>query len=455
MREHAQLLAIALAMALGGTVLIGTALPAPVAAQDEADETSDTPQADAAEEADPVPETSSAEPDEEPTPETSSAPTDPSAEPEAGTDGSDASTLDAPSTDAEESADDAGASEEGEEEEPAHHGPQFTFSNSFFSWTGGVTVNTFAPGAQLSYDPTFMNYFYFNPRFYLTDTTFLWLSAGLMVEATDTNTYSYNREPLLMDTYLDLRQLVHWEGFVFMGQARLGFPTSKSSIAARQIMQTGLGVTVTRPFPELASFTVSATFRYSRNWSTGNVTQTTDGVVYPSCQSFEGSLPAFCTQAGDGTNTRDSLLTGLTLTVMPYTGLTVSLSGFYLAGYGYEVATAAVPINGGTTTLSDTSPTHWRGYTYFSLAVAYDVLPWLNLQLGIQNAGNVAPVFNPDGSVRSPFNPDTQVFLSTTLSLDGIYDQIFGVHGEEEDLTPQERQRRRQGLAMRGSATTF
>ncbi|MCZ7680701.1 MAG: hypothetical protein M5U28_18795 [Sandaracinaceae bacterium] len=141
------------------------------------------------------------------------------------------------------------------------------------------------------------------------------------------------------------------------------------------------------------------------------------------------------------------------MSVMPAPGFTVSFQGFYLGLVGDDIGTADVPINGGTTTVADDSPTHWRHFTYFALAVAYDVLPWLNLSLGIQSSGIAAPIYNPDGSVRSPFNPDTQVFLTTTLGLDGLYDELFGAR--EEELTPEERQRRRQGLASRGSSAAF
>jgi hypothetical protein len=88
----------------------------------------------------------------------------------------------------------------------------------------------------------------------------------------------------------------------------------------------------------------------------------------------------------------------------------------------------------------------WRWFTYYTLAVAYDVQPWLNLQLGVANAAFLAPFFNDDGSVRSPFNPDTQVYLSTTITLDGLYETLTA-GAEEDGLTPEERQRRRQGLA--------
>lgn len=332
-------------------------------------------------------------------------------------------------------------------------GPQLTFANSFFSYSNAVTVHTFAPGAQLSYDPTWMMTANLTPRFYLTDTTFLWLNQTVSLELTDTNTGTYNREPLLADTLLDLRQLVGWEGFVFQGQLRLGFPLSKASQAAGRILQTGAGVTIARPFPELAGFTVAASVAYRRWWATRNVPAT--GQPYPgNCFSPSPGAPPECQQASGQTTARDILLAGLTLNVAPLPGLTVSASGFYFAAYGHELADAQVPINGGAETIEDESVTHWRPFTYFSLAVAYDVLPWLNLQLGIQNSGSVAPLYDPDGSVRSPFTADTQVYLTTTFGLDALYGEIAGA-GSEDDLTPEERQRRRQGLARNGGSSAF
>ena len=131
----------------------------------------------------------------------------------------------------------------------------------------------------------------------------------------------------------------------------------------------------------------------------------------------------------------------------------MSASGFYMTAYGHELAPANVAINGGGETVADESVTHWRPFTYFSLAVGYDILPWFNLSLGLQNSGVVAPLYNPDGSVRSPFTADTQVFLTTTVGLDALVSEIVG--DEDDDLTPEERQRRRQGLARRGGAASF
>ena len=439
--------------------LVTLATPTPAGAQATSDDdaaTGETP-ADPTKDAPPVEEADAPDADMAPAPDAAEADdTAPATEP--ATSG-EAGALATPGAEAEAApaADDTTADEASDEasgeEEPARTGPEFTFANSFFSWTNGVTVNTFAPGAQLTYDPTWQMSFSLTPRFYLTDTTFLWLNQGLWYEVTDANDGTYNREPLLSDTLLDLRQIFAWEGFVFQPQARLGFPLSKASQAAGRILQTGLGLTVARPFAELASFTVAGTFGYRRWWQTRNV-PTVSQPYAGNCTQPDPLQPPICTQASGSTNGRDILLAGISLSVMPVSGLTVSGSAFYMAMYGEELAPASIPINGGTTTIPDRSITHWRAFTYFSLAVAYDVLPWLNLQLGIQNSANVAPLYNPDGSVRSPFTADTQIFLSTTIGLDGLYEEIFE-DSEDDGLTPEERQRRRQGLASRGQSNAF
>jgi hypothetical protein len=143
----------------------------------------------------------------------------------------------------------------------------------------------------------------------------------------------------------------------------------------------------------------------------------------------------------------------MTLSVAPISGLTVTFSGFFAGAYGHDVGSADVDIHGGSVHFEDDSPTHWRAFTYLALAIGYDVLPWLNLQLGIQNAGTLAPLFDSAGNAAGPVSPRSQVFLTSTFAIDAIVNTIVG--GDDGDLTPEERQRRRQGLARRGDSSAF
>jgi hypothetical protein len=159
-------------------------------------------------------------------------------------------------------------------------------------------------------------------------------------------------------------------------------------------------------------------------------------------------------QASGFTSGRHQVVAGLSLNITPFEGFNVSLSGFWISIEGHGLAPACVPVAtdpSGYQCLSDQSSTHWRHFTSLSLSLAYDIQPWLNVALGWSNSTALAPFFNDDGSVRSPFNPDNNLSLAFTVQIDALYEAVAG--GEDDGLTPEQRQRRRQGLAGRPSTT--
>ncbi len=362
--------------------------------------------------------------------------------------------ADAPAADA-PAADAADDTEEEEGAAPAAPSgpPQLAWRNSFFTWTHQASFNSFIRGAQLTYNPVYQQTFSISPRWYLAPTTYFLVSQGLTLELTDSDFDARNREPLLGDTVVEFRQMFPWEGFLFMGQARITLPLSKVSQAAQRYLQWGLGVTVVRPIPE-ANLTLAGVFAF-RQWLAGsNVTQvgTPQPDRCPPPPTLGAGLGApeldasTCDQVGGASTWRDNIVAGLVAT-LAFDALTIAMSGFVFTLHGYGLAPAYVDVANRPEPLmiADGSPSHWRNFTFFSLAVGYQFNSWLNMSVGIQNSGFVASAWNPDGSVRSPFNPDTQVFLSATLQLDSIYSEFQG--SEDDGLTPEERQRRRQGLA--------
>ena len=350
---------------------------------------------------------------------------------------------------------DAEASEEAEEEE-APAPPQLPWRNSFFSWTHQVTFNSFVRDAQLSYNPLYVQALSLAPRWYLAPTSYFMAIQSLQVELTDSDGDALNRDPQLGDTVIEFRQMFPWEGFMFMGQARVTLPVSKISQAAQVYLGTGLGLTVVRPIPEI-NLTLAGVFRWSHTFAGSNVART--GVPQPdSCpggpmitSAGAGMAPEFatatCDQLGTASTGRDSILSGFFAT-LAFDALTINLQAFFFSVYGHELAPAYVNVATREEPLmiADGSPTHWRNFTYFAVSVGYQVTSWLNLSLGIQNSHIVASAWNPDGSIRNPlFTPDTQAFLSATVQLDTIYTEMAG--SADDGLTPEERQRRRQGLA--------
>lgn len=358
-------------------------------------------------------------------------------------------------TEAEEAAAEGESAEEEEDAAPAAE--PLPWRNTFFSWTNQVSFNSFLRDAQLSYDPNYSQLFTLSPRWYVAPTTFFWASTTLSVELTDGEGTVYNREPQIADTVVELRHMIPWEGFVFIGQARVGLPTSKISIAAQRYLQLGLGLTAVAPIPDIG-LTLAGVFSYRRWLAGSNVVQVgepqPDNCLPPPAATVgDGtSAPelnsATCDQLGTVSAASDVLLYGLALTWVPFAAFNVSLSAFMFTTHGFELAPAYINVDTREDPLriDDGSPSHWNNFTYISLSVGYQFLPWLNVALGIQNSGIIAPAYNPDGSIRNPiFTPDTQVFLSATFQVDEVWNQIAG--SGEDDLTPEERQRRRQGLA--------
>lgn len=369
------------------------------------------------------------------------------AAPDAQQSSGDASQLATPSGDGSTQAtteDEAAAEEAQAAAEP------LAWRNTFFSWTQGVTFNSFVRDGQLSYDPVYYHWFFINPRWYLDAQTFFVLGASGFIEVTDDDSSAYNHEFQLGDMTLELRRTIPWEGFVFIPSARLAFPVSKISQGAQRYLNTGLGVTVVRPIPEAAGMTLALFAGYRRWWAGSNVV-VAQGADCVSTSRTTGDQEAFCN--GATTTESDRFIVSLTINLTPVEGFTISLSGAWLWIQGYQTSpftlasqpgiVLADPSMGGT--LEDMG-NHWRNFTSYSLFVAYDVAPWFNLSLGVANSTNLAPLYNDDGSVRSPFNPDTQVNLTAQFTLDGIYEELFGSN-EDDGLTPEERQRRRQGLA--------
>lgn len=378
----------------------------------------------------------------------------------------------APGTETSEDANDDGVIEEEEidrarSEEEAEAAQAATeplaWRNSFFSWTMGSTFNTFYRGADLSYNPLYYWTFFLTPRWYLSSNVFFVVNQGMYYEFTDDDSATYNHEPQLYDTIIELRATFVADRFIFIPSfLRLMIPMSKLSQASQRYFNTGVTLTTVVNLPEVASGNLALTLSYRRWWGATNVSLT--AAPYPAETGAGGDNPTstnvyngsnggctsgdcFGDQAWGESLGVDRLVLGLTWNLTPTEGLTVTLSGWLLWDQGYPLLEQPVGTMGGAASyLVDDSRSHWRMFSSYSVQIAYDVQAWLNMGIGISNATNLSPFWGPDGSVLSPFNPNTQVFLTTTITLDGIYETLTA-GAEEDGLTPEERQRRRQGLA--------
>jgi hypothetical protein len=331
--------------------------------------------------------------------------------------------------------------------------------NSFFSYSVSATFNSLCRDCQLSYNPNVYQFFSFTPRWYVDASTFFFLSLGAFYEFTDADGAAYNHEFQIGDFLIELRRTVAWEGFIFIPAARLTFPSSKLSQAAQRYVNAGLGVTVVRPIPEALGMTIAAVARYQHWFAGSNVSMAQgDCIASRDTESATRSAPTTPTGPeadtsylcnGVGRNESDRIVAGVNINVTPVEHFTLTLSLFWVWSYTFDLAAAEVPTTAGPVRL-DSQGGAWRNFTSYSLSAAYDLTDWLNLSLSVSNSTVLAPLWNDDGSVRSPFNPDTQFSVGLTFTLDGIYNTLTA-GGEDDGLTPEERQRRRQGLAQRDS----
>ncbi|MDW8246670.1 MAG: hypothetical protein RMJ84_08830 [Sandaracinaceae bacterium] len=319
--------------------------------------------------------------------------------------------------------------------------------NSFFSYTIASTFNTFLKESQLSYDPNIYQFLSFTPRWYLDAATFLFFSFGAFFEFTDDDASPYNRRFQLSDSVVELRRTIPWEGFVIIPTARLTFPTSFASMAAQRYVNVGAGAIIVRPIPEALGMTIATLLRYQRWFAGSNVIRTQEAVP---CTP---SGPSGCD--GAVANEADRIIAGTTINITPLQGFTLSFQAFFAWIHLFdlmEVSWSDLGVVGappGEKVPQEGYATRWRNFTYFALGAAYDLNDWFNLSLSVANSTVFAPLYNDDGSIRSPFNPDTQVALTATIMVDGLYLALHPVQESEEGLTPEELQRRRQGLAKR------
>jgi hypothetical protein len=327
-----------------------------------------------------------------------------------------------------------------EEEAAAPAAAPRPYRGSIFYWQHGLTVNTLSPSAQLTYNPTYYWYFLLQPRWYLDAQNFLVLSQGLSIEFTEADWTTTQYEPQLADTVLEWRHTEMVEGFVFITSARLAAPTSLQSIGAERIINTGVGLTAVRVVPEAASLTFALSVGYRHWWAASNVMS-------------RNAAPQYCAADCGPSTERDRFSSVLTVNITPFAGFTATMQYALVAMYGHDLAPVSPGAVGGPSTIPDMSDTHWRGFQYWAVAVAYDVVPWLNLALGYQSASSLSPLWNDDGSVRNPFyNPDSELYLAATIAIDALVEEI---EGSEDDASPELRQRRRQGLASAGRSLSF
>lgn len=328
--------------------------------------------------------------------------------------------------------------------------------NSYFNYSINSSFCTFSRDCQLSYNPVVYTFLSLSPRWYLDPATFFSFYQAMYIEHTDDDGATYQHEAQLFDTRIALN---HREALdanflvLFGGSAWL--PVSKGSQAQQRYFR--LGVSLSGTWSPIEQFNLSLQTGYLR-WFAGSNLALTQSPYYSDAAGPTLATPngdQMANQAGSTTGEVDRISAGLTANWAPLSGFTITLQIFYFWIQGWGVGNAAIPATtttGDVLMVGDTSPTHWRTFTSYSIYFQYDFVPWFQGWIGFSNSTQLANFFNENGTLRSPVAlPDMQVSLGATITLDSLYES-FAVQGEDDGLTPEQRQRRRQGLASRPSS---
>jgi hypothetical protein len=351
----------------------------------------------------------------------------------------------------------SGNPDEVAEEVQAEREP-LAWRNSYFNYSINSSFCTFSRDCQLTYNPTVYTFLSLSPRWYLDPATFFSFYQAAYIEHTDDDNATYQHEFQLYDTRIALNHReALGDNFLGLVGGSLWLPTSKGSQAAQRYMRLGASVSGTWD-PGVGGFNLSIQAAYV-HWFAGSNVPLTHGSGVPSDTASSAPSPsgapggdAFSNQASSSTSEIDRISAGLTANWQPLTGFTITLQIFYFWINGAGLGNAAIPTGGGDIFVGDTSPSHFRTYTSYSIYFQYDFVPWFQGWIGFSNSTQLAQFFNDNGTLRSPVNLyDMQVSLGATVTLDSLYESV-AVSGEDDGLTPEQRQRRRQGLARRSTS---
>lgn len=345
------------------------------------------------------------------TPPTTAPPSEPYVEPQAA--------PESPAATASEAAGertDTGA--EGESDEDEAEEEKLAWRGTSLAWDHTITKDTLDKGAELYYNPTYVQSLGVRLRWYFSDTLSLRLGQNMAVELTDSDSDTEKQQLLFDDTRLDLveSKLYEWQEIVLRVGGTLRLPLSLNSQAERRIVGIGPTVGLSRDFDVLEGLNLDASGAYRHIFGLSNMPHVDR--PYP-CKTIEE-----CDQVPGLPNVRDSFLTGLDASLAFLEELSFGLG---VAGaWSLADDLAPAPIVG-----PDMSKTHWRNSFDFHAALSYGPWKWLGIDLGlatITSHQRLFPAAGADG--RNPiWNPNTTLSLTFTLGIDELYLEASGREG--------------------------
>ncbi len=314
--------------------------------------------------------------------------------------------------------------------EPAKKPAPRPFAGSALFLQNSMTTNTVLQGQTQYSNPTVESSLFILPRYAINDAFQLRARMIMSYEYTDSDSTTYNREPSLSDTTVQLfyRKIPKLPLGIQPNIAlNVGLPTSKLSRARTLMFSPGATLQLSRPFEKILGADdglILANLTYAHPMYTSRNPEVVDPRPPNSLSCVGGGN---CTDLVSGTmNPANTLSYSLLLTV-EYGHWSPAL--FYLGGSQWTYAPKDVknPVDGTTVSGPEGfSPTSVRQTHYFSAWLDYNVNSWLTAEVGFMNQTSA---LTGSGKYANPFfnqYADTRVYLGASFQLDNLVKAIQG-----------------------------
>jgi hypothetical protein len=286
-------------------------------------------------------------------------------------------------------------------DQPPWAGSEISIKHAF-------SIGSLMPGFERTYNPVLLQSLSIEPAWRLSERLGLSAHLGVETELTNSDSSSYERQPLLEDTTITASYgRIGLAGGAFaVASFRLGLPTSKEAIARDRIAALSPALNVGRDFHVSSDVLVTpfVTLRGTYNWQL-STTLLYDGPTITGCNVAGGSCEAF-----DHSGARSSVASfveavGVNVALPHHVGLTAQ--AWWVQSWLYDLTPATGPTGEPVASIDSTD---WRLGNVYLVGAEWQLTPRWKLSGGFQTEN---PQQRPDGSYYAPFfNRYTQVFVT-------------------------------------------
>lgn len=302
-------------------------------------------------------------------------------------------------------------------EDDEEDGSKLPYRGSRLSYTSSATAISFAPDAELTYNPYLAMKLKARPKWWFNEVWYVDGEIAVAGELTNSDTTTRRNELVLSDAEIHLGgeniYTIPWLDLELSAEAELIAPTSKAAQGDSLILGTAIYLGVARSFDVLdgleLGYTVSPA-KYFHQYTTSSYA----GPTVIDCATSPGGCARF--SHSGARNVSWALTHELSVALSPVKSLT--LWAYFSPSASYLYPRAELP--GVSVELADA--VNARYLNWYLLAAVFTPSPAVSIWLGTTTLN---PQLAPDSRYYPPlFNRYTRFFVDVRLSLEGVMDQL-------------------------------